>query len=245
MAANPAFQVAIDALTPVFVEQVKSANNLAAKVIAATSGVDEKVDAYISESDDEQVAKFREWLKAAQEKVAEIQAKIAENTAQIKVVAANAVANSDDVIDVDAVKAQFLEARAAAYATRKTLQNFMGSDEKEWDAYIEKNNITEVVSLAKGGKRVGATGIKRPRLASLSVDGVALDKPAFGVLAKELGLSTPDLQDAAFKAAGTDDLSTVTDQEFSFTVTDSKGAVRTVAFQSRKDEAVGAAAKSE
>ena len=91
-----------------------------------------------------------------------------------------------------------------------------------------------------GGGAKGTTGIKRPRMQAIVVqnteDEVLLhlmagaekpeDKPTFSALAKWLSdttdtkVETPALQDAAFSAAGTKDLSTVEKVEFAFTIGD-------------------------
>jgi len=92
----------------------------------------------------------------------------------------------------------------------------------------------------RGGGSKGATGIKRPRMQAILVqdkDGEMLvhlqvgadkpeNKPTFSALAKWLSdttdtkVETPALQDAAFDAAGTKDLSSVDKVEFSVTIKD-------------------------
>jgi hypothetical protein len=92
----------------------------------------------------------------------------------------------------------------------------------------------------RGGGAKGTTGIKRPRMQAIIVsdkDGAELihlkagaekpeDKPTFSALAKWLSdttdtkVETSALQDAAFDAAGTKDLSTVPKVEFAHTIGD-------------------------
>ena len=105
-----------------------------------------------------------------------------------------------------------------------------------------KDLMPASLKARRGGGAKGTTGIKRPRMQAILVqdkDGVTLihlndttkdakpdDKPTFSALAKwlsdnsEVKVETSALQDAAFDAAGTKDLSSVDKVEFAQTLGD-------------------------
>lgn len=201
------------------------ANDLFVKVQSA-----ENVNATVAEirntSDDERIVAFREWKEKAD---AAILAKETEIDALIK-----AEMISQEPIDLEAVKAAHKELVGKAKALRTVLTQFAG------EAAI--HNLPDLKSLS--GRAVSAgqgTGGKRPRLQSVTVngtpvfsektndDGTKTQVASFTVLAAYLSkdakvkVEPKQLQEAAFAAAKTDDLSTLAGTPVSFSVTVGEG----------------------
>jgi len=203
------------------------ANNLFVKVQNV-----ENVNATIAEirntSEDERIVAFREWKEKVE---AALLAKELEVDHIIK-----AEFIESEPVDIDAVKAAHKELVGKAKALRTVLTQFAG------EAAIHK--LPELKSLSGRAVSAGAgTGSKRPRLQSVTVkgvpvfstkkeeDGTTTQVASFTVLAqwlsaKERGgikVEPKTLQEAAFAAAGTDDLSTLAGRPVSFAVTVGEG----------------------
>lgn len=181
----------------------------------AEGGTASAIAEIINTSDNEDVAKARTEIAAAEEKIAAALEKIAQRKADLSDwVEANLL--GDDVYDVEAGKKEFAEAKADLTGKDKAIRSFFGDDVAS-AAYLV-NDVVIPGGLRQRNTAGSASGIKRPRLATATLDGTAVTdkdgKVSFGILATEIkskhGISVEvsDLQTAAFKAAGTDDLPT-------------------------------------
>lgn len=198
--------ISLDDAKPMFLaykEKADAANKIHANYVLATSGKDEAVTSFLNTTDDQKVSEFREYEATMLAKIEEAKAALEKNREAIRVYALDKV-NLDTDINPEEEQAKFLAARKDAHAASKALVMFLG--EELYNEGVEKFGITEVQSLRKGGKTTGATGVKRPRLESATVNGETLDKATFTEIAKRVNLSLDDFRDAAFKAAGTDDI---------------------------------------
>lgn len=213
-------------LIDLFAAAVDTANEAAVEYRRLTSGKDEAVATAINSSTDDQVVAFREWRSKVEAQIAEAQARIDAKTAEVREYIEAHLDASDT--DPEAVKARYLEARQDATKMRSGLVGFFGDEAVA--ALMEAEKIEEITNL-RGTNRKGATGIKRPRLESATVNGEAVSKDgkvSFTLLgqyvSKTFGkASGNDLKDAAFAAAGTNDLSTVTEPvNYTFTLADGK-----------------------
>ena len=222
---------ALKAMLPFYKGLVKTANDAAIYVRSATSGHEEKVAALLQTSDNENVTNYRAFVSQAQAQIADLQAKIDANTEKITAYAETLVTDAVDPAEVERKKETFLETRKVITAQEKVLQFLIGSDKALWDYILESNGIEEGVSIRKGGATKGATGIRRPRLVSATINGEDVEKATFGNIAKALGINPEDFTNAAFKAAGTDDVMSLdAGSEVTLSLTDSKGNPATVTF---------------
>lgn len=202
------------------------ANELFGKVQAA-----ENVNATIAEvrnsSEDETIVKFRDWLEKANARI------IAETDKVDAYIKANLV--SQEPVDVEAVKASHKELVTKAKALRTVLTQFAGDN--------AIHGLPELKSLSGRAVSAGAgTGGKRPRLQTVKVgekeiysekkedDGTVTHVASFTVLAAwmskdaKVKVEPKQLQEAAFAAAGTDDLSTLAGKPVTFAITVGEGA---------------------
>lgn len=202
------------------VSLIEAANASAVKIKAATDDKGKAVEDLIESSDDEAVAKFRAWRDDIDAKREAAYTKVRED------VKARLVPSGENV-DVEAEKNTYKDAAAKAKEARKFFV-MMGGKEADLPA---------IVGL-RGSSSTGAqSGIKRPRLSSVTCDGKTVQGEikqgdgtikithTFTDLAKFLKsesgekVSGSDLQALAFEAAGTEDLSSKAGQEVSFTTT--------------------------
>lgn len=205
-----------------------AANAIHARYVLATSGKDEAVASFLATSDDEKVLKFREYESQIRAMIEKAKADL-ENAQEGMREYALANVNVDSDIDPDAESKKFLDARKEAFAATKALVTFVGED--LYKEGIEKFAITEVQSLRKGGKTTGATGVKRPRIESATVNGETLDKATFTEIAKRTNVSLDDFRTAAFKAADTEDIMSLPEGTVvSLSVTDKDGKSYDVTF---------------
>jgi len=220
----------IAGLVPVYAEAVKAANEIALKIKSATSGEDEKVQAVLSTSDDAELAKWREDDARVRAQIAEAQKRLDEAKAKAAERAKSLVTDESDGFNVEEGKKEFLTRRQEATSFRKTLLMLHKNDETALTKTIEDAGIVEILSLrGSSGKTSGATGKRKPRLTSASVDGVEIPSPTFTTLASKIGVDVDTLKDAAFKAAETDDLSgEKAGEEITFTVANKKSETVTV-----------------
>lgn len=205
-----------------------AANAIHARYVLATSGKDEAIASFLTTSDDAKVVSFREYETQARARIEQIQADLERNREGMREYALANV-NVETDVDPDAAQKDFLAARKEAFAATKALVTFVGED--LYTEGIEKFGITEVQSLRKGGKTTGATGVKRPRIESATVNGEALDKATFTEIAKRTNVSLDDFRTAAFQAAGTDDIMSLPEgTTVTLSVTDKDGKSYDVTF---------------
>lgn len=220
-----------------FKEAADKANKIHANYVLATSGKDEAVASFLSTTEDEKVVKFKTYEAQVAEAIAKMTTELEAARETIRNYALENV-QTDETIDPEVEQKNFLEARKDAHAKSKALIAFVGED--LYNEGVEAYGITEVQSLRKGGKTTGATGVKRPRLSSASVNGTDVDKPTFGNLAKATNVSLEDFRTIAFEAAGTDDVMSLPEGKVvTFTVTDKDAKSYSVSFvpQSRGADA--------
>jgi len=216
--ANAIPQELVDAL----VKTIDAANAQAVKYRTLVGDRSEAVANVLNTSDDEKVAEFRAWRDKIQEDIRKAQAALEANSEKMYAYAESLIQQTDE--DPEAVKAAYLEARQTATKMRAGLVGFF--DEETVAKMYEEQGIEEITNL-RGTKSKGATGIKRPRLLTASVNGEEVSKDgkvSFTLLAQHITsnigkVSSADLRAAAFKAANTDDLSSLPEgTEVTFTL---------------------------
>lgn len=202
------------------------ANKAADEYKALTADSDKRLADFLNTSDDENIVKWREQRDKVQAQIEAAQAKLEEQEAKAREYAEGQVASAEG--DPAEVKTRYVEARKTANDLRKAL--VLLTDEETVNAAVESAGITEVISLRGTTTKGAATGIRRPRISAASVNGEAVankdGKTSFTVLAdyvtRKYGkVSGDDLRNAAFTAAGTDDLNSLdegTVVEFTYTV---------------------------
>lgn len=211
-----------------FKESADKANKIHANYVLATSGKDEAAASFLATSEDEKVVQFREYEAKVSEAIAKMTSDLESAKESVKAYALENVQTDTD-IDPKAAQDAFLEARKDAHAKSKALIAFVGQE--LYDQGVEQYGITEVQSLKRGGKTTGATGVKRPRVLSATVNGVDVDKPTFGLIAKACNVSLDDFRTAAFAAAGTDNIMSLAEGTVvNLTVTDKDAKSYAVSF---------------
>lgn len=216
---------------------IVKANDLGQQLIAAKSDPDAQVKAVIETSDDPNIVKFREARAKIQEDIATLTARLENGTAAITDHARTLVLSVGSDFDYEETHKAFLAARREANEARKALliigQHLptpIHSDEDLDKVLAEAGAPTEVISIR--GQRSGAgggSGVRRPRISAATVNGAPVadeeGKVTFTSLtqfiSKEIGKVGPNaVRDAAFAAAGTDDLSSLDPETvIEFTVT--------------------------
>lgn len=186
---------------------------------------------------DEKVKAYQEWLEKAN---AQINKKTEEIDNYIKENLVQASSMSDE--EYEKAKAEYAELKKSATAAQKLAQALPGYSE---DVF---SDVPKLMTLS-GGTSGAATGTKRPRLASLTINGeeAFTEKEtdegtvksftfthAAEVISKASGqkVKPSDLSGAAFEAAGTDDLSTVTSVEYNYSVDGTDYAIVAIPAQS-------------
>lgn len=223
--------ISLDDAKPMFLmlkAKADAANAIHARYVLATSGKDEAVASFLATSDHPKAVEFREYESKIRAMVEKAKADLEEAQEGMRNFALENV-NVDSDIDPDAESKKFLDARKEAFAATKALVTFVGED--LYKEGIEKFGISEVQSLRKGGKTTGATGVKRPRLESATVNGETLDKATFTEIAKRTNVSLDDFRTAAFAAANTDDIMSLPEGTVvTLSVTDKDGKSSDVTF---------------
>lgn len=203
--------------------QVNQANDIVQKIHAATADIGNLIADIRDDENttDEFLKNFQEWHEKAK---AQIQDRIDQAS---KYVEENLLPKREEV-DVDALKAQYRELKASIDGGLKFLAP-LGFD-------AEKAGIPALKTLRGGTvSGGGATGIRRPRVNDILVNGESVakgvknaksgkveQKANFTFAAAYISgktdtkVETSDLQAAAFAAAKTDDLSTLNGEPFSF-----------------------------
>ena len=208
------------------VQAIEAANKIATEVAASRVNVGKVVSEIRKESDDPEVVKFREW-KEKVEAALEEKTKAIEDDIKARLVPTSKM--SEETYELK--KAEYKELKKKSDSTLKLSKDLAGYS----DEYFK--DIPELVTLA-GGTAGAATGTKRPRLAHLTIDGAEcfIMKPnkdgqmeksytftnAAAVISKatKVKLNPSELSAAAMESAKTDDLSTVNEVDFFFSVGD-------------------------
>lgn len=207
---------AIAPVIELFRSTAREANELAERIIQARKSPDAAVDHVLSTSDDSKIIEWRALDSEYRAEIARLQAEVDDNRNKARQYAAQFV--GDATFDMDEARKSFTELREKATAMRRTIGVFAGAD--SLDAIVEAYGISEIVSLKGSGgqKTAGATGVRRPRLASVTFDGAVVEddkgKTSFTVLKSFLGkhvgaVDIDTVRKAVFAAAGTDDLSSL------------------------------------
>jgi hypothetical protein len=203
--------------------QIEQANSLVRTINANTTDKGKLVhDIRTDESvSDETVKAFQDWFAKAE---AEIERRV---TAVDEYIKANLLPATEEV-DVDALKAQHKTLKDSIKAALTFVQTVPGYKAEEF-------NVPDLANLRGGTSAGTGTGGKRPRLNRIWVNGDLIFKTvkdsktqedvdvsnftlaaaAIGKLAKTK-VEVKDLQQAAFGAAGTDDLSTLNGRVFEY-----------------------------
>lgn len=234
---TPAFEIpeAVKPFVGILATKAENANRLALQLKEIEQGADARVNAVLNTSDDEEIVKWREWSAKIDAQIKEAQAKVAEALANIKVKAATLV---DSVtVNVDDLRNEFLTARKEANVTREAIKVFLGGDEDITNKVMEAAGIMEITNLRHGtsGATRGSEGKRKPRLSSATVDGNDVPSPTFTVLAKMTNVDIDVLKQAAYSAAGTDDLFTKVGETIEFSVTNRENKVYSLTIVPRTD----------
>lgn len=214
-------------MVTLFESVVKAANESAAQYRSLVGSKTDAVTEVLNTSDDERIVQYREWRDKVRAQIEQAQAKLDEQTKAITEYAESLATEGQDV-NPDEVKARYLENRSKATKTRNLLAELFGKEA------VDALGIEEVTNLRGTSSTGGATGIKRPRLVSATVNGETVEKDgktSFTLLTQHINkehgkIEGSDLRAAAFKAAGTEDLSSLdegTEVTFTLTVNSSVG----------------------
>lgn len=207
-------------------ERAHAARNVAR---SAGDGLNEVIADLINTSDDPRIVELRTTIEANKAKIAAAEAKVKEQEAALFSVGAE-LAPKPEVSQDDANKA-FADVKAELNVKAKALDGFFPGVLAE---HLEANNISIAGGL-RTSKGAGATGIKRPRLASATVDGVPIvdkdGKTSFTLIAAALkkqhigatDFTAADLSGAAYAAAGVSDFETDQEVKFKYTVVGKNG----------------------
>lgn len=216
-----AFDPMFDTLKTIAVE----ANELSAKIRSASTSDKDAVEEVLNTSSDATVVKWRETFEKVTAQIAEAEAKLKERKEAVTAHARTLLPNAD--FDVEESKKEFLQKRAEATALKNALLTMLKGDKDAFQAKVDEFGITEVLGIRANSARVGATGIRRPRLAEAYIGDVRVQngegKVSFSTLVKEIPSGKVQaLKDAAFAAAGTDDFATIpgTTVKFVYTAKD-------------------------
>jgi hypothetical protein len=204
--------------------QIEQANALVQKINANTTDKGKLVHDIRTDENvtDERVRAFQAWFNKAE---AEIERRVSEVDEYIK---ANLLPASEDV-DVDALKTQHKALKDSIRAALTFVQTVPGYNADEF-------SVPDLANLRGGTSGGTGTGGKRPRLNRIWVNGDLISKTVkdaksgddvdvsnFTLAAAHIGklaktkVEVKDLQQAAFSAAGTDDLSTLNGRVFEYT----------------------------
>jgi hypothetical protein len=194
--------------------QVETMKGLVTEYQATTDSDPEvQANSILENSTDKEFVDFREWYDKG---IAALEAKRAEFFELAK----TKVTSSEDLRDPEVIKTEHAEIRKAVKDALSFLTKVPGYD-------AEKYPAPELPNLRGGtSKSTKGQGGKRPRLASITVDGEEISKTVtkdnvdtkvvnFTLAAQHMSKVTKskvevsDLQKAAFESAGTDDLSTL------------------------------------
>jgi hypothetical protein len=186
---------------------------------------------------DERVKSFQKNMEKAN---AQIEKWTKEIDEYIKTELVQTSTMTDEVYE--AKKAEYAELKKGINAALKLAANLPGYTDETF------KGVTPLQTLS-GGTSGAATGTKRPRLASLTIDGeevfttketdegqvksYTFTAAAAHLSTKDNKVNPSDLSAAAFAAAGTDDLSTVNDVEFVYSANGKDYAFTVIPQQSK------------
>lgn len=185
------------------------------------------------ETTDETILKYREWYSQVNEAILKNQAAV-----EAHIVSAGLIDTTP--VDVPTATTQYKELKTQANAMKGAIKVFPGHED-----VLDKLTALQPVSGVRVGTGGGGTGIRRPRLASITVDGDEVfttvkakdgsDKKVanFTNTAIHLGkinnvkVDSEAIRSAAFAAAGTEDLATLNGKpiSFNFSVGDNNYAI--------------------
>lgn len=209
-----------------FKSAADTANKAADEYKSLTADSEKRITDFLNSSEDEQVVAWRAQRDKVQAQIDAAQAKLEEQATKAHEYAESQVTAAEG--DPAEVKTRYVEARKTANDLRKAL--VLLTDEETVNAAVESAGITEVISLRGTTTKGAATGIRRPRISAAEVNGEEVKnkdgKTSFTILADHVTrkygkVSGDDLRNAAFTAAGTDDLNSLdegTVVEFTYTV---------------------------
>ena len=208
----------LDLIVTTATDTIAQANAIAEKIAASRVNVNKMFHDWrdTDEPTDERVQKFQAYredllnrLEQAEKALREIYvSEVAETSAM-----------SDE--DYEAAKKEHADLRTKINATVKFLEMQPGGAEAA-------KSLPDVLGIS--GRKTGGTGTggKRPRLAHATVNGETVQNDegnvTFTLLAQHISkaagekVGPRDLQEAAFETAGTNDLSTVSEVEFGYSV---------------------------
>lgn len=200
--------------------KVNDANAIATEIKTATSVDKDAVKKILSESDDSEIVTYRKQRAKYSEALAQVQAKLKDLDDSAKSHARTLMPGVSEDFDLETKRDEFLAIRKTVTESKKFLLSILGNDKDALDALLKDNGIAEVINISGSSKSGNVTGIKRPRIVSATIDGENFadknGKVSFTTLAKELSADVNVIKDAAFKAAGTDDFTTIPGEVVSF-----------------------------
>lgn len=215
--ANPMLEMVRTTVT----DQITQANSLVTRINSATTDKGKLVHDLRSTSDDPRVVSFREWFEMA---TAEIERRTA---AVDEIIKAELMPASED-FNVEEAKEQYKALRDSVKAALTFVQTVGGYD-------AESFKVPDLQNLRGGSSGGTGQGGKRPRLNRIWVGDDLISKTvkdpksqeerevsnftlAAQHISKAVGakVEVKDLQQAAFGAAGTDDLSTLGGKVFEY-----------------------------
>lgn len=205
----------------------KAANEAADEYKALTADSAKRMADILNASTDERIVAWRNNRDEVMAKIAEAEAQLKLQEEQAQEYAQSLMAETDG--DPKEVRDRYTELRREADSIRKGIELIV-RDPEAVQAAIESHGIEEVISLRGTRTKGAATGIRRPRLAAATVNGedvadkngnVTMTTLAAAISRQYGKVTADDIRNAAFAAAGTDDLNSLdsgTVVEFGFTV---------------------------
>lgn len=218
-------------------EKWTEANEIAARVAKSNGSVAKDVKTARETSEDETVAKFRDWLEKAL-------AKINSETEKINgYILSNGIVHGNVMTDEEVASAKeehkaLAKAAAESWKAAETVATILGQ------TMPEKPEVLTFSGKASSGNGGGGTGGRRLRFSRVEVNGTEVKN--LSAVSQKIksdtgkSVTAKDLQQALFETIGTDDISGLSDAEFAVSETDKDGNVHsyTVAvFRDKSDDA--------
>lgn len=211
----------LSGLAVLYKDVAGKANEIAGKIKASRDKPDDALDNVLTTSDDETIQKWRAFDEKIAEQIKAATARREQERANAKAYAGKLLPQAEEGFDVDKAKGEFTALRAEAHTMHNAVSLVLKTEEAVKE-FMDEFGIVEVVSLKGGGASGsgsrGSTNIRRPRITTASVDGVAVEKDgkaSFTLLTQYLSktfgtVDADSIRKAAFGAAGTEDLSSLT-----------------------------------
>jgi hypothetical protein len=250
--SQPAIPSLLDIVKSLVIDNRAKANAIVQNVLKNRVNVGKVVHELrnAEDTEDETIKAFQAWKELA---TAAINEKTAEIDTYIK----------SNLVQTSEMTEEEFEAEKAKYTLLKKAQADALKLAKSQPGFSEEAfaDIPSLLSLSTGkeaGASASVTGIRRPRLISLTVNGedmgtekaekdgtVSMNYTFSGAatwITKDSGVkvTASDLSGAAFTEVGSDNLSDATSVEYTFTVTDKEGVVHSydlVAIPENREEA--------